>query len=1056
MVLHPIMGDSGAVEAEWSATLVGVKRRRRYKDSEEEMPFFIKRTSALFPPKTAELIEIGFIPTKERLYETMLKLEVKHNPEKMTVQLIGSGVEPRVFLDPLTVQFGAHVPYSGIVQRELIVSNKCNFNIELYFPDFDSAILEEDRVLRVLTHLYNSDKLLLPLDLYDTALSEELKEFYKKLVDYAREISKSNLEATENIAENSSTGVSSISQRKLSKNELNTSRDEKTSDVESDSFVPPSHPLSLMSLDGIENHLHGLIDDSSVELGGSSDPLELKERTVPLPALDAKDPNKGILLAFHGAPKTDCVYWANRTANKLLLSVKTLDQVILEEAAGSDRLAAVTVQQAVYDSYMELAVDLDAVETVSEVGAGVNYDELCKRVLFLSTAKAPPILVDEKKKGAGGKKSPKPKTAVKTDSPATFRDIPVEVFVDLIKDRLLEEVEMGLVLVNLTGFFLKLVKPAVSVILKCVGHISCLDFVTLFNTHTHNLMWKTKCQQKKDMIQKMMEEEKMVLFDEMSREQLMELSAEDQLMFEKTVLEDRKQLLNKLRGRERQTSLPASPAGTIATKSKKDDKKSKKQSVGASEKSKDTKTTVKGKNKSSTLPSPTNLKSKQSSLKSSKLQKQLGLVDEIEDDAALEAQFACYQQELEELVTLLSRWNKTTKEFEDLDRLPSLFSVPKPQTKKGKKPSAKPDISNNRRTSGTNIGVNCNIIKFPLNPTDTWFGELTKFKANRETFLTSKKVEKEWFEISLPHPLTLASVKTPEIRTGNTDLGYFKILDGKFTELEIGVSDDDVTDETEQVVDVEDSQQEEEENSDEIISEKSAHSVASSFQFKTSKSENSIKSERDATVEEVVIQASGDSASTTESKKSGTSVSTPSTDETVEEKFTARINLEPGEKRSWRVFFDPKKLAVYHQTLQLEIGGWRKRYNVFLSATCDIPHIDNNPTAIFKKKNTVIVVPASRLFSKLQNGGALPMPLPVLPDTNATDKLTRRFSSFADCEWNCCAYVVKLVFDILGRCVVCTRNGLRKETIYVCETCTARPNLHPDTCFKTYHTLTLP
>ncbi|KAG8281609.1 kti12, chromatin associated [Homalodisca vitripennis] len=81
------------------------------------------------------------------------------------------------------------------------------------------------------------------------------------------------------------------------------------------------------------------------------------------------------------------------------------------------------------------------------------------------------------------------------------------------------------------------------------------------------------------------------------------------------------------------------------------------------------------------------------------------------------------------------------------------------------------------------------------------------------------------------------------------------------------------------------------------------------------------------------------------------------------------------------------------------------------------------------------------------------MPLPVLPDTSATDELTRRFSSFADCEWNCCVYVVKLVFDILGRCVVCTRNGLRKETIYVCETCTARPNLHPDTCFKTYHTL---
>ncbi|KAG8323638.1 hypothetical protein J6590_001358 [Homalodisca vitripennis] len=78
-------------------------------------------------------------------------------------------------------------------------------------------------------------------------------------------------------------------------------------------------------------------------------------------------------------------------------------------------------------------------------------------------------------------------------------------------------------------------------------------------------------------------------------------------------------------------------------------------------------------------------------------------------------------------------------------------------------------------------------------------------------------------------------------------------------------------------------------------------------------------------------------------------------------------------------------------------------------------------------KSTVIVVPASRFFSKLQNGGALPRPLPVLPDTSATDELTRRFSSFTDCGWNCCVYVVKLVFDILGRCVVCTRNGLSRR-----------------------------
>lgn len=39
------------------------------------------------------------------------------------------------------------------------------------------------------------------------------------------------------------------------------------------------------------------------------------------------------------------------------------------------------------------------------------------------------------------------------------------------------------------------------------------------------------------------------------------------------------------------------------------------------------------------------------------------------------------------------------------------------------------------------------------------------------------------------------------------------------------------------------------------------------------------------------------------------------------------------------------------------------------------------------------------------------------------------------------------------QCVVCTKNGLRRETIYYCKTCTAQPPLHPDSCFERYHTL---
>lgn len=39
-----------------------------------------------------------------------------------------------------------------------------------------------------------------------------------------------------------------------------------------------------------------------------------------------------------------------------------------------------------------------------------------------------------------------------------------------------------------------------------------------------------------------------------------------------------------------------------------------------------------------------------------------------------------------------------------------------------------------------------------------------------------------------------------------------------------------------------------------------------------------------------------------------------------------------------------------------------------------------------------------------------------------------------------------------ARCVVCLKRGLRKETIYHCKTCGAKPALHPDLCFELYHT----
>lgn len=56
---------------------------------------------------------------------------------------------------------------------------------EYFWFFFFSGIIEEDRILRVLTNLYNSDRLLLPVDSYDGKILPELKDLYRNLFNEA-------------------------------------------------------------------------------------------------------------------------------------------------------------------------------------------------------------------------------------------------------------------------------------------------------------------------------------------------------------------------------------------------------------------------------------------------------------------------------------------------------------------------------------------------------------------------------------------------------------------------------------------------------------------------------------------------------------------------------------------------------------------------------------------------------------------------------------------------------------------------------------------------------
>lgn len=67
------------------------------------------------------------------------------------------------------------------------------------------------------------------------------------------------------------------------------------------------------------------------------------------------------------------------------------------------------------------------------------------------------------------------------------------------------------------------------------------------------------------------------------------------------------------------------------------------------------------------------------------------------------------------------------------------------------------------------------------------------------------------------------------------------------------------------------------------------------------------------------------------------------------EGFTSKVTLCSDESRTWDIVFQPTELASFHQPIELTLGGWDRKYFVYLDAECDIPRIDSNPAVMFNK-----------------------------------------------------------------------------------------------------------
>uniref|UniRef100_A0A669QXT0 HYDIN axonemal central pair apparatus protein n=1 Tax=Phasianus colchicus TaxID=9054 RepID=A0A669QXT0_PHACC len=277
-------------------------------------------------------VRVRFTPTEERSYRCELKINICQSSRPLQLQMSGYGLEPRLEFDPPLLELGPLLPYSSGATGTVVVKNPCEFPIEFYSLEFDQQYLAEEQILRMLKDYDCRNILLLPPRAPGEKLPPEVLEYYQDQKRLQDEQAKSR--TGDPAGQDNGEAVLNVSHpQRLS--ELLSQGEEEEEDLEKRHGAGQTeHQRST----GSSKEATGELDDSPVlraiarHLGIDISPESREAQN-----------RQGIAIIIHGAPltgKTSVAVALSRHYGTACLSIDSLVMEAISERSSSAGLRA--------------------------------------------------------------------------------------------------------------------------------------------------------------------------------------------------------------------------------------------------------------------------------------------------------------------------------------------------------------------------------------------------------------------------------------------------------------------------------------------------------------------------------------------------------------------------------------------------------------------------------------------------------------------------------------------------------------------------------------------
>ena len=172
------------VECNWSI-IQKKEPKKRHNEPKTENKFTITPSIGTLGSFCKQNIEITFIPSSEKNYQSLYEVTMEDNQKKIELTFNGQGIIPNLQFMPEEMIFDPCLPYD-VVYKCVEVRNNSEFDIEFYSLDFDKQHVDEEKIMVTYEPLQKSDGLNMKVRQPGESLWPEMKNYYAIFQDNQR------------------------------------------------------------------------------------------------------------------------------------------------------------------------------------------------------------------------------------------------------------------------------------------------------------------------------------------------------------------------------------------------------------------------------------------------------------------------------------------------------------------------------------------------------------------------------------------------------------------------------------------------------------------------------------------------------------------------------------------------------------------------------------------------------------------------------------------------------------------------------------------------------